>query len=186
MTRRIAATPTLQTQRLVLRGVKPSDAQAIAEGSGDSRVAHFLTDVPTPYPVALAAQWAMRRMERGANGQGPTLAITLSAQPNVAIGTVSLRIHKRDSRAELGYWLAASCWGQGLATEANRALIHWGFEMGLAKIYARTMFDNLGSIRVLQKLGMQQEGVLRRHIRRGQALVDVLEFGIFSEDWQRS
>jgi [ribosomal protein S5]-alanine N-acetyltransferase len=184
MPQRIAViTPILRTTRLLLRGVRPADGAAIAVGSGDPQVARFLTDVPTPYPVALATNWAMRRMERGALGQGPTLSVATLAQPEQTIGTVSLRIHRRDGRAELGYWLRVASWGRGYATEATIALISWGFEMGLSKIYSRVMADNVSSIRVLEKIGMKPEGLLRKHVRRGTELIDVCEFSLLSDEW---
>ncbi len=181
-----ATTPLLRTQRLLLRGLRPSDAPAVAEGSGDIRVAKFLSDVPTPYPVELAAQWIMRRIERGAIGRGPTLAITLAEQGpyGTTLGTVALRIHKRDQRAELGYWLRYDAWGQGIASEATRALTEWGFANGMAKIYARVMSDNDASVHVLEKIGMKQEGLLRNHLRKGNKLVDVLEFAVLLTEWR--
>lgn len=181
-----ATTPLLRTQRLLLRGLRPSDASAVATGSGDIRVAKYLTDVPTPYPVELAAQWIMRRIERGASGRGPTLAITLAEQGpyGTTLGTVALRIHRRDQRAELGYWLSHHAWGQGIASEATRALTEWGFATGLAKIYARVMADNDASVHVLKKIGMKQEGLLRNHLRKGNKLVDVLEFGVLLAEFR--
>ncbi len=181
----LGGTPLLRTPRLLLRGLRPSDAPAVAEGSGDIRVAQFLTDVPTPYPVEMAAQWIMRRIERGAIGRGPTLAITHADEGPYGhtLGTVALRIHKRDQRAELGYWLCADAWGQGIATEATHALTAWGFGTGLAKIYARVIAGNAASVRVLTKIGMRQEGLLRNHLRKGNKLLDVLEFGVLATEW---
>jgi [ribosomal protein S5]-alanine N-acetyltransferase len=179
------APPMIRTARLLLRGMRPSDAVAVAEGSGDQRVAQFLTDVPTPYPLELATQWIMRRIERGASGRGPTLAITLADDGpyGIALGTVALRIHPRDQRAELGYWLRFDAWNQGYASEATRAITRWGFANGLGKIYARVMSNNQASVRVLQKLGMQQEGYLRSHLRKGKALMDVVEYAVLRQDW---
>ncbi|MGL4404775.1 MAG: GNAT family N-acetyltransferase [Notoacmeibacter sp.] len=57
--------------------------------------------------------------------------------------------------AELGYRLRRSEWGQGLAAEGGKALIDWGFSSGLYdRITANTMTVNLGSRRVMEKIGM--------------------------------
>ena len=70
-------------------------------------------------------------------------------------GWVSLRW--QDERvASLGYRIARSFWGRGLATEAGRLMIRQGFDRaGLTEIVATTYEENSGSIRVMEKLGMQ-------------------------------
>nr|HET6904382.1 GNAT family protein [Ktedonobacteraceae bacterium] len=63
--------------------------------------------------------------------------------------------------AELGYDLARPYWGQGIMTEAVRAMIQFGFEhMGLHRIEAEVMPENTASVRLLRKLDFQEEGVL--------------------------
>jgi ribosomal-protein-alanine N-acetyltransferase len=70
----------------------------------------------------------------------------------------------RHRRAEIGYTIARPYWGQGLATEAVRAVLTFGFErMDLARIEAVCTPDNTASERVLQKAGMQYEGLLRNY-----------------------
>ena len=58
--------------------------------------------------------------------------------------------------AELGYRLRRDAWGQGLASEGAKALIDWGFKTGLYdRVFASTMAVNLGSRRVMEKIGMK-------------------------------
>ncbi len=60
---------------------------------------------------------------------------------------------------ELGYRLRRSAWGQGLATEGSRALVRKAFgEWGYPRLSARTLVDNLGSRRVMEKAGLTFEG----------------------------
>src|SRR5262249_13637608 len=110
--------PTLATERLVLRPLVDADALAIADGAGDKRVARYLIQVPSPYPIALARRWLRHRYEWWELGRGITLAIATRELPDELLGSVSLRRYARDRRAELGYWLAHSAWGHGYATEA--------------------------------------------------------------------
>ena len=57
--------------------------------------------------------------------------------------------------AELGYRLRRDAWGQGLAAEGGKALIDWGFATGLYdSVFASTMAANIGSRRVMEKIGM--------------------------------
>jgi RimJ/RimL family protein N-acetyltransferase len=180
------STPTVTTKRLVLRELRVEDSHAIAMRAGDREVARYLIAVPTPYPVALAARWISARVAWWAQGRGITLAVARKDFPNELLGTVSLRRFARDRRAELGYWLGIDAWGSGYATEAAGALVHFGFrDMGLARIYAQVLAGNDASCRVLEKLGMVNEGVRRRHIRKGKKLHDIVMFGLLREEWHR-
>jgi len=177
--------PLIVTERLALRELRLDDARAVAERAGDKRVARYLIAVPSPYPVALATRWIVGRLAWWGQGRGLTLAITQRETPDLLIGSVSLRRYARDRRAELGYWLGAESWGQGYATEAAHALVDLGFrDLGLSKIYAQVLEGNRVSCGVLEKLGMIEEGVRRRHIRKGKRLLDVTLYGILKDEWR--
>jgi [ribosomal protein S5]-alanine N-acetyltransferase len=181
----VAPQPVLATERLVLRPLRDADAPAIAAGAGDKRVARYLIQVPSPYPVALARRWLRGRIEWWADGRGLTLAIAARDLPDELIGTVSLRRYARDRRGELGYWLASGVWGRGVATEATRELVDYGFrELELSRIYAQVLAGNTASERVLDKLGMQREGVQRQHVRKGRHLRDLVNYGLLRSEWE--
>lgn len=176
--------PVLVTERLLLRELRLADATAVAAGAGDPRVARFLLAVPSPYPVALARRWITARIAWWELGRGVTLAIARRDAPDALLGTVSLRRHARDRRAELGYWLAAPAWGRGHATEAAAAAVDLGFrQLALARIYAQVIVGNDASMRVLTKLGMMSEGTKRRHVRKGRRLHDVVFYGLLRDEW---
>lgn len=181
-----ARPPELATARLVLRELRASDAAAVAAGAGDRRVAQHLIQVPSPYPIALARRWVMHRIEWWSLGRGVTFAVTLSGEPDMLLGTVSLRCYVRDHRAELGYWLAAPAWGHGFATEATQAAVDFAFRgLGLARVYAQVLAGNRASLGVLDKLGMVNEGVKRRHIHKARRLHDVVLYGLLRDEWSR-
>ncbi|NVB83996.1 MAG: GNAT family N-acetyltransferase [Kofleriaceae bacterium] len=176
--------PHIATPRLVLRELRLDDAPAIAAQAGDKRVAKYLIAVPTPYPVVLARRWIDARLSWWIHGRGVTLAIARREAPDELIGTVSLRRFARDRRAELGYWLGIDAWGKGYATEAADALVGHGFsQLRLSRIYAQVLEGNEASCRVLEKLGMTNEGIRRRHIRKGKKLLDVVMFGMLRHEW---
>lgn len=178
------AAPTLTTKRLVLRELTLDDARAVATRAGDRRVAKYLIAVPSPYPMTLATRWIAARIAWWAQGRGITLAIARREAPRELLGSVSLRRFVRDRRAELGYWLGADAWGDGVATEAAGALVDFGFaELGLSRIYAHVLEGNVASCRVLEKLGMINEGIRRQHVRKGKKLLDVVLFGMLRDEW---
>lgn len=176
--------PTLHTERLILRPLLLDDAAAVSEGAGDKRVSRFLLQVPSPYPITLARAWVEHRIAWWSEGRGVTLAIARRTSPARLIGTVSLRRFARDRRAELGYWIAASSWKHGFATEACRAALAFGFgELELARVYAQVIVDNAASMRVLEKLGMVREGVKRQHIIKAGKPRDVVIYGLLRDEW---
>ena len=93
-------------------------------------------------------------------------ALTLAIEhAGVAIGCISLDAIRwqlgalRVDRAELGYWLAPALWGQGFVTEAARALVQFGFDIvGLHKLTVGCVESNIGSRRVIEKVGFQLVG----------------------------
>jgi ribosomal-protein-alanine N-acetyltransferase len=182
----LARPPRIATERLVLRELRARDAEAVATGAGDRRVAQFLIQVPSPYPVALARRWVLHRIEWWDLRRGVTFAVARHDDVDRLLGTVSLRCYVRDQRAELGYWLAAPAWGHGYATEAARAAVAFGFrELGLARVYAQVIADNRASLAVLDKLGMVNEGVKRQHVHKARRLHDVVLYGMLRDEWRR-
>jgi ribosomal-protein-alanine N-acetyltransferase len=72
--------------------------------------------------------------------------------------------HPHHRRAELGYTVARTYWGQGYATESAQALVTFGLDqMHLVRIEAVCLPDHIASSRVLQKVGMRYEGLLRNY-----------------------
>jgi ribosomal-protein-alanine N-acetyltransferase len=90
-----------------------------------------------------------------------------------------------DARAELSYALNSLFWGQGLMTEAARAVLRYGFEeMRLNRVSAKVFVDNAASVRLLEKLGMVREGRLRQYVQvRGQP-EDVDIYSVLHAEWK--
>lgn len=103
------------------------------------------------------------RAEYAAQG-GLTWALTLKGR-DTALGLFGLHDWNRyHRRAEVGYDLARVYWGQGIGSEAVRAILRFGFgRMDLNRIFANTIADNHESVRLLEKVGFQCEGTRRRH-----------------------
>ena len=102
------------------------------------------------------------------------------------VGGLSLWLARRNARAELGYDLARWLWGRGLASEAASAVIDEAFRrLPIRKITATASAANVRSTRLLEKLGMQREALLRQHwVHRGKVL-DELRYGFLREEWEQ-
>lgn len=87
-------------------------------------------------------------------------------------------------RVELGYVLSDQYWNQGIMTEVVSKIIQFGFEeVGLERIQARCMVDNTGSAKVMEKVGMKFEGVLRNYMKVKNELRDLKMYAILKEDF---
>jgi RimJ/RimL family protein N-acetyltransferase len=103
----------------------------------------------------------------------------------VIVGSCTLaNIDRRHRRAELGFALARAFWGRGLMLEALPALIQFAFgHLDLHRIEADTDPRNTASMRVLERLGFQREGLLReRYFQLGEAQ-DAVVYGLLRRDW---
>jgi ribosomal-protein-alanine N-acetyltransferase len=93
---------------------------------------------------------------------------------------------RKNKRTELDYLLSKDYWNQGLMTEAVRALIEFGFEqMKLERIQAICETANVASSRVMEKVGMQYEGLLRSYIRYEGKCLDMKMHSITRQDWTK-
>ena len=104
------------------------------------------------------------------------------------VGTIGLRdIDSEHSQAELGFWIAVECWRKGYATEAARTVVAFGFEqLGLNRIYAHYMARNPASGRVLARIGMRSEGLLRQRVRKWGVFEDVVPMELLREEWAKA
>lgn len=150
---------TLETERLRLRPPVMEDAPSIFAYAQDREVTRYLTWSPHE-DVERTRHFLMRALSAWENETGFPWVL-VRKQDGQLIGMVELRI--RGHKAEVGYVLARPFWGQGYMSEAVRALIDWALaQPGLYRIWAVCDVENRASARVLEKSGMQREGVLRR------------------------
>lgn len=106
--------------------------------------------------VAERLRQASQRWEMGAEFQW----VIEEKEQNSVIGTISCRI--RGHRADFGYFLRRSSWGKGFAFEAGSLLLDWlKQEQGVLRIWASVDAGNTRSILLLNRLGLQLEGLLR-------------------------
>jgi RimJ/RimL family protein N-acetyltransferase len=153
--------PHLETERLLLRMFTLADAPRVKELAGHALVAATTLNVPHPYEEHDAEKWIANHEPDFLLGRSVQLAITLRDCGEI-IGAISLGVDQTNHRAEMGYWMGVDYWGRGYCTEAARALVEYGFEtLALHKITSRHFESNPASGRVMQKIGMQQEGFLR-------------------------
>jgi ribosomal-protein-alanine N-acetyltransferase len=149
----------IATQRLVLRRPRPADAVAKYENGRDPEVARYADWVPhaSLRDAVAHVEGAALRWE---SGEEYSWVITVRPDDR-AIGSVSCLV--RGHAVELGYVLYRDHWGRGYATEAAKAVLEWAATReGVFRVWATCDVENVASARVLEKIGMSREGVLRR------------------------
>jgi ribosomal-protein-alanine N-acetyltransferase len=175
--------PTLVTERLVLRPFDLSDAGRVQELAGDWAIAEMTLEIPHPYEDGMAEQWISTHEPRFEEGSLLNFAVTLRETAEL-IGAVGLGLTARFERAEIGYWIGKPYWNKGYCTEAGVAVVEYGFTtLGLNRIFASHYARNPASGRVMIKLGMKPEGVLRRHLKRWDRFEDMVVYAILKEEW---
>ena len=151
------------TGRLVLRDFRSEDAPAVHVYGSDPEVVRYLPWGPN---TEAESQAFLKRMLADQAEEPRTkfeLPVTLKASGELS-GSCGVRIRSVNRReAVMGYVYRRDVWGNGYATEAARVLVAFGFEqLGMHRIYATCDVNNVASARVLEKAGMQREGLLRQ------------------------
>jgi len=152
----------IETERLLLRKPRMEDASAIFAGwAQDKEVTRYLTWHPHER-IEQTQEFVQSCLAAWAQGTRFPYIITVKETSEV-IGMIDPRIE--GPKAGIGYAAARTHWGKGYMTEATRTMIDWAFQQPcMYRVYATTDVENVASRRVLEKVGMQCEGILRKYI----------------------
>lgn len=154
--------PELVTERLLLRRMCLDDAEAMFAYASDPEVTRYVL-FETHRSIEDSREFLRSATEGYERGDFGSWGVVLK-ESGAFVGTCGLDVNyaPEHARAELGYVLSRGHWGQGLMTEAVRAVIRFGFgRMELNRIQARCIAENTASARVMEKAGMTYEGTLR-------------------------
>ena len=145
----------LSTDRLILRTIGASDAEALTTLADNYKVAVMLARLPYPYKLADARQFIAWVNEKR-DGEG-TFGLYLKPEETF-IGVCSYEWHGEDA-PEFGYWLGEPYWGKGYMSEAAQAVIAHAFKINRhEKLLSGCRLQNLASRRVLEKAGFEHVG----------------------------
>lgn len=161
----------LETERFFLRRFTDDDAQNLFELDNDADVMRYINGgTPTSFEVIQNEllpsfvryderfpQFGFFAITLKATSDERTMnALPVNGRRSGFLGWVSLRpVEENQNDALLGYRLHKAAWGKGYATEAARALINHGFAgTPIERVVATTYEENMGSRRVMEKLGM--------------------------------
>ena len=175
--------PTLTTNRLHLRQVRPTDAEALFALRSDVQGMEFFGQ--EPHQSLEETHTLIQRLQTFYEQHEALFwCITLRGE-DTAIGSCTLfSFNPAFHYAETGYELHRAYWRQGITSEAMSAVLTYGFtELELYRIEADVAPDNIRSKNLLLKLGFTYEGNLRqRYFFRGQ-FEDEYYYGLLRDEW---
>ena len=171
----------IKTGRLKLRRFSIEDVEDVFSYASDPEWARFLP-VPQPYTRADAEKFVTGQVSRDRK----TDASWAVEHAGSVIGGIDMRFDFDNRVGEMGYSIARRLWGKGLVTEAAGAVIDAAFSAypDLNRIQASGDQRNVGSLRVMEKLGMVREGVLRQDkFLRGE-FSNTVWCGLLRSEWE--
>lgn len=151
---------SFQTARLLLRKPRLDDAPLIfAAYAQDAEVTRYLSW--PPHKAVSDTQAVMERLLAAWQSGTEFSWLLFTHAGDELVGAISAR--PDEHRIDIGYVLARSHWAQGLMTEALLAVVQWAFtEPSVFRVWAVCDTENPASARVLEKAGLQREGILRQ------------------------
>ena len=171
---------TIRTERLALRPVSTDDADAMMEFANDPEWGRY-QQVPQPYRREDAEEF-LGHFARLDSTVDFCWAIEVEGKFS---GAVSMHVYEPHKTASLGFDLNPRLWKRGLTTEAAGAVVDAAFgTLRVRKVWATADAPNIASIRVLEKLGMQREGLQREHHWRRGEPVDIVLYAVLRDEWK--
>ena len=159
-----------------LRPWSPDDLENLVKYANNFNIAKNLTNLfPHPYTHEDGKHFI-----KMATIDEPRRIFAIEVNGEVAGG---IGIHPQQDIhckcAEMGYWLAEPFWGHGIMTGAVKEMVKYAFEnFGIIRLYARPFSSNVGSQRVLEKVGFELEARLKKSIFKNGEVLDELIYSI--------
>ena len=175
----------LQSERLTLRPLTLDDAEQIEILAGDPDVAKTTSNIPHPYPKGAGKDFVLGTKKLIQSNKLVLFGMVQKKSQDF-IGVINLNLSLEHNRAEFGYFVGKEFWGKGYGTEAAQVLFSYGFEqMQLNRIYAATFAENVGSRRIMEKIGLVYEGLFQEHMVRDGQTHDVVYYGLTKTQYEQ-
>jgi len=157
------------------------DAEELAKALNNKRIQENLRDgLPYPYTVKDAEEYIIEMLNSDCESVFP-FAITVQDK---AVGSIAVMRRDNIHRliGELGYYVAESYWGKGIATLAIRDITDYVFaNTDIIRIYAEPFAYNAASCRALEKAGYFLEGTLRKNAIKNGKILDMKLYALVKE-----
>ena len=177
--------PRLYTERLVLREYKESDLSTMVSLLNNKNITKETLNIPYPFTKEIALK-RVAFVKQGFEKKTNFVFVITQRGEDQMIGQIGLHLDVDSNKAEIGYWIAESHWGKGVATEALSALLKFGFEeLKLNKIFATHFLDNPASGKVLINNKMIKEGELKDHYKKDNDYMSVNQYRLTKQEYEQ-
>jgi ribosomal-protein-alanine N-acetyltransferase len=177
--------PVLQSGKITLREMQPSDAQALWAFVNSSEVTKFVSPPPaTVDGFERFIDWTHRQR---AVGLQAAVAVVVEGF-DTPVGLFQLRqLEPGFGTAEWGFAIGSAFWGTGVFRTGAELMMHLAFDIiGVHRLEARACLTNARGNAALKKIGAVQEGVLRRSFQRNGEFLDQVLWTVLEEDWRQA
>lgn len=147
--------PIIETERLILREFTMDDCEAVFEFNSNLEL-HQYTGDEVLQSVDRAKEIIRDIWLEDYKNYGYGRWATIYKPEDKIIGFAGLKYLPELNQTDIGFRFLPSYWGKGLATEASREILKYGFDkLGIDEIIGIAMPENIGSCRVLEKIGLK-------------------------------
>jgi RimJ/RimL family protein N-acetyltransferase len=165
--------------RVRLRSFRRADLPRVIAWRHDDEIRRGAAWGDAAFGAREAQRW-LRAVSDGLDPSRLTLAVEVRGSGRLVGLTNLTRIDRRSGTAYFGVVIGEKdCWGQGLAYETLNLMLRRAVALGLRKVLLEVAGDNARAVALYRRAGFETEGVLRRQLRRGSELVDVVIMAIF-------
>lgn len=177
----------LETNRLIIRDHVTEDLPTMHTLLSNAKAMYYLQDLQT---FSLEGSMENLRTAIEAVDEIPRTKffLRIELKDGTYVGEIGFTVcldTPLGKVAELGYFILPQFWGRGIATEAAAEVLRFGFdEAGLAKLEVGCIKDNVGSERVMKKLGMIKEAEYVMRVWHDGSLKDRVEYRFTKDEWQ--
>ena len=180
-----AGTVEIKTERLLLRKFRPEDYEDVYVYARNPEVVRFMSYQPHQN-IETSRRIVNFWVESYEKRHTYHWAIDLNGK---VIGNIeAMNVEEECFCCHFGWQLDVPYWNTGLMTEAARAVVDFLFgTVSFDRISSGCDTRNAGSYRVMEKIGMQREGLLRRYIyQKDGSIGDKYIYAIIKSDWQKN
>lgn len=177
--------PTIRGEKVTLRDVRKSDAEALLAMLTTEEVAEFVS--PLPRTVEGFDSFISEVHNERLLGHSFCFGIVPDGYED-AMGLFQVRqLEPGFGSAEWGFAIGSPFWGTGVFLDGARAVIDFSFGVvGVHRLEARSIASNARGNAALRKVGALQEGILRRAFQRDGRYFDQILWSILKEDWRQT
>jgi ribosomal-protein-alanine N-acetyltransferase len=174
---------TIETNRLLLRLFKELDAPEVTKLCNNYNLYKNTLYLPYPYSIKDALSWMKNHLENFNENKSYEFAITDKVTRKL-FGAIALTNHQKFNNGEIAYWVGEEYWGNGYATEAAKGILEFAFiEKNYNKVFARYFDSNPVSGKIIEKIGMKNEGILREHVMKENQYIDLAYYRLLKKEF---